>query len=170
MPTEIWSTSPQINTRRISTDVIRLSVCQSNLRVLIGWWTVACFDWHAEHSFIYKMSLWMCTTQANRNWMYALKKSNAMIQGVKKSFNMMNGQNCTRHLLLKSIDCAHTRCSWIGSRPGEVLVEVVMRNFCCTQLFFLFTHPYVTCRSSTQHSCKIIRSPSYPNYNRPICE
>lgn len=32
-----------------------------------------------------------------------------------------------------------------------------------------FTHPYVP-YSSTQHFCKIIRSPSYSNYNRPICE
>ncbi len=42
-------------------------------------------------------------------------------------------------------------------------------NFLLHTAVLSFTHPYVP-YSSTQHFCKIIRSPSYSNYNRPICE
>lgn len=117
--------------------------------------------------FVY-MSLSLCTTQDNMNWMHALKKTMQLSSREKiiqdDEWTKLHTTFITERYWL----CAHAQCSWIGNHPAEVLVEVMVRNFCCTQLFFLsHTHvPY----SSTQHFCKITRSPSYSNYNRPICE
>lgn len=118
--------------------------------------------------FVY-MSLSLCTTQDNMNRMHALKKATQWSRG---------GKNHSRWRMSKTIHAIYYWKVLIVCR-GTVLVDwkSSSRGSCrghgekCLlhTAVLSFRRPYVP-YCSTQHFCKIIRSPSYSNYNRPISE
>lgn len=118
--------------------------------------------------FVY-MSLSLCTTQDNMNWMHALKKAMQWSSGEKNHSRWW--MNKTTHdiyywKVLIVFTCT-VFVDWKSSSRGSCRGHG--EKFLLHTAVLSFTHPYVP-YSSIQHFCKIIRSPSYSNYNRPICE
>lgn len=113
--------------------------------------------------FVY-MSLPVCTTQDNINWMHALKKQCTDPVGKNHSRWWMTKTTHNIYYWKVLIVCTCTVfVDWKSSSRGSCRGH--REKCCCTHLFFLsHTHvPY----SSTQHFCKIIRSPSYSNTTGP---